>query len=95
MPALAQPALPLQTMNAHCIAVRVAANEANNPLDITPQEFDRLITMARLQVRELREAFAFCRGDLRLEARCEAAGMAAKALLTSLEVKRARLVGGI
>lgn len=94
MPAT-QPALPLQTMNAHCIAVRAAANEANNPLDISPQEFDHLISLARLRVAELRETFKFVKGDMRLEARCEAAGKSAQALLTSLEVKRARLVGGI
>lgn len=94
-PALAQPALSLQTMNPHCIAVRAAANEVNNPLDLSLEEFDRLIALQRLQVKELREGFKFVRGDMRLEARYETAGKAVKALLTSLEVKRARLAGGI
>ena len=89
------PALDMPVQNPHCIAVRAAANEANNPTQIAPEEFDRLITMTRLQVQELREGFKFCRGDLRLEARYESAGKAVKALLTSLEVKRSRQIGGV
>lgn len=91
---LADPVLPLQTMNAHCIAVRAAANAVNNPANLSPAEMDHLIRQAGLAVEVLRYVFRCVGGDVRLEGRCEAAGKATKALVTSLEVKRAN-VGGV
>lgn len=93
-PAIAQ-AAPAPTINGHLIAVRAAANEVNNPAGLTVDELDRLIGLAKVEVKELRQGFACTRGDIRLEARYEAAGRAVKALLTSLEVKRQALAGGI
>lgn len=89
MPArLADPVLPLQTMNAHCNAVRAAAAAATRPPPATPEELTKLINLHTLELKELREGYAFVKGHPLLEQRYEAAGTAVRDLLWTLRRMR-------
>lgn len=89
-PALAQPVLPLQTMNRACIEVRAAA-EAAKPTTFKPNAaaLDHLLREATLQRSELRESFVYVSGNPLLGLRYANAGQALGALIATLTRLRA------
>lgn len=87
-PRLADPVLPLQTMNAHCMAVRIAAANAANPVQLTPEALTTMINMAAVVKSDLREMYRACRGDASLEARLETTAKALERVVYGLKAKR-------
>lgn len=81
-PRLANPVLPLQTMNPHLNAVRACLR----PVTFTPPPaaIERLLAQSELQRKELRESFAYVQGNPLLQARIEAAGKAVQELCFAL-----------
>ena len=81
-PRLADPVLPLQTINPHLNAVRACLK----PVTFTPPPYaiEKLLAQSELQRRELRETFAYVQGNPLLQARVQAAGEAVQELCFSL-----------
>ena len=89
-PRLADPALPLQTMNPHLNAVRACLK----PVTFTPPPaaIERLLAQSELQRKELRESYSYVQGNPLLQARVQAAGEAVQQLCLSL---RRMHLGGV
>ncbi len=94
-PRLADPVLPLQTMNAHCMAVRIAALEAQNPASLPTQTLDTLLTEVEFMIHRLRMIYSMCRDDAGLTVRCETAGKAVQRLQYGLKGRKSCAVGGV
>ncbi|WP_341904049.1 hypothetical protein [Polaromonas sp. YR568] len=90
MARLADPVLPLQTMNRTCIEVRAAA-EAAKPEAFTPNAaaLDHLLRQATDMRIELRHSYAFVKANPLLKLRYEEAGAQIGVLIATLARMRA------
>jgi hypothetical protein len=88
MPRLADPVLPLQTMNAHCMGVRIAALNAQNPAAVSIEEITRLIDMASVIRLALLDGHKAFKGDVSMQNRYETAGKALARVVVGLRAKR-------
>ena len=90
-PRLADPVLPLQTMNKQCNAVREAAAlaQAKRPPP-DPEQLLHLKWCAEQARLLLTGVFREVRGDVHLEGRAETAGKAVRRLMDSLQAAAGR-----
>lgn len=87
MPAT-QPALALPTMNAHCMAVRIAMLNTQNPANLSAEVLDELIAKTDAALALLRDVFKAARGDESIRMRCETSGKALERVQYGLRGRR-------